>query len=558
MGVNAGGERTRGLAAALWVVFVILIVARDPTLFTNPRMRAEEGSLFYSRVHHGAGLFDSIWLDVGYCDAIPVLAAWTTAKFLPLELAPYGMMGFALLSLLIPLGLLLGSGMSSVATLGRRFLAGCAFLAVASGEETWLSTLSSKFHWAVVPLLLAGGTVGGDRGPNPPRWRAAFAVWSGFASILAAVLLPLFAWTAWRRKSRDFRWIAGGLLIGVALQSACVLLRAPSDTSLSGLSATSRLNWQAWSHVPASALFDGLLPSLIGKSAARACVEWGLQLVSDRATLALAIRMAAAGLLGGLLWVGCRAPVARWVLAAYVALAAQGILFGLGNQSHPLGIHVSNRYIIVPATLFAWGILTSWPHLRGARKALAGLLVAALLGTGVAEAVSNPVEAPDRPRWRDEVARFRADPGYAIRIVPTYWSMRLGPGFDRNAHVERVLMTSEPSKLELHVAAPKLGGELRIMIRGAAPQARGLIVAQPGKPLEPYALVEFPSVQTVLPLALGMGLRFDFEADARGEWSHTSPLKTGDMFEGFAWTLQAVQISPVLVVSDGVHLRLGR
>ena len=381
MELDARAASRRWSSLGLLAAGLILIVARDPSLFTDPRLRAEEGALFYSRAHHGVGLWDRTWLDVGYADAIPVLAAWTSAHVLPLESVPYGMLAFALASLLLPLALLAGSRAPLFADRPRTWLAALTVLAIAANEETWLSTLGSKFHWALVPIILGLEAARDQSSARPPWGRCALAALAGFVSVLCAFLLPAFVLPAWRRRDRNLGWLTASLGLGVAVQLGIAFGLSPSDEALDGLSAASRLHWQAWSHWPASALFEGLLPNLVGRAWAHEILRLGEAAGRQHALWAGAARLIALAVWMGLLSLGGRGESARFLRLAYLGLVLGVTLFGLGNHPHALGMHLASRYAMVPAILFAWMLLSTTPRPRSLAAGLSAVLVLAVLAT---------------------------------------------------------------------------------------------------------------------------------------------------------------------------------
>jgi hypothetical protein len=119
---------------------------------------------------------------------------------LSLTHAPFVTVAFALAVQLLLVALIAWSRAPFWGGPGRRMVGIVAVLAGAMTDEIWLTTINSQ-HW----LVLAGVLLLLEP-PDASRARAwaaiAILLVTGLSSPVAGVLLPLFAWRAWRTRTR--------------------------------------------------------------------------------------------------------------------------------------------------------------------------------------------------------------------------------------------------------------------------------------------------------------------------------------------------------------------
>jgi hypothetical protein len=121
-----------------------------------------------------------------------------------------------------------------------------------------------------------------------------------------------------------------------------------------------------------------------------------------------------------------RSP-AVWFFAGFVLVASVTYFGALGHRDMLLMIKVDGRYIYVPQALLSLSVLALAACLSGWRAALAWGVVAWLIVVGAVEYTRPWSYISDGPAWRSEVAKWRADPEYMMKIWPEGWVVGFKP-----------------------------------------------------------------------------------------------------------------------------------
>jgi hypothetical protein len=411
--------------------------ARQPAFFSEPRFWAEEGKVFFARA------WTTPWADMLvtapflYLSLYTNLAVTLAATVVPLEWAPLVTTLAALLAQTAPL-VFLAVAMAPEWRGERRYVAMAIVLFASLSDEIWLTTLHSHYYLALVAFLILLEPSDVSRG------RAiVYAALTGFAGLsgpVACFLVPLFAWKAYRSRSRVDLWQLGALsaatLVQVAVTLAHLLARHRSLGELltRGPRAGPPVPGIGFADFPCILWMKMIVLPVFGTGAADrfgdACesVARGHSIVTGPIFAVTALAYAAL-LLG---WFVAGTP-RRWrwpVAGSFVLIASLNILLSFGDKRNLLRTAAgSSRYAYVPGVVLLVLLLQNVHRDRGAlpsvRDVVAAVLLAAALVGGVVRYRDAVRWQASWPRWREEVEAWRKDPSYELRIWPRDWAIRL-------------------------------------------------------------------------------------------------------------------------------------
>lgn len=417
VGTAAPGAVRAGLSArtALLAGFALLVALRMPSIWPYGRLWAEEGT-FYLAYAWKEPLTDGLFaVHTGYMNLPASVATTLAVHLVALQHVPLFTVLVALALQLCPAVLLAVSGIRWLDDWRVLALALLVMAVPPFAEEVWLNTITSQFHiMLALAIILAA-----------PPGRGVVQGLQGTVLMLAplcgpggGMLLPLYLLRAWSDRSRA-RLMQALLLFPGALVQVLTVLSHPEPARMIGLNLRLVLPAITARQVilPLTGPF-GLRRFTLGWEAAFAAgvLPWWPAIVA----------VAAFGALAVLVW-KCRDAPTRWLFAAAMVLMLGSYAAALTPEgpAQLLVIGFGNRYYFAPAVLV--GLVLLGVALTGAPAGrVAGrVLVAWLLVIGVAWYPRAGAFYAHGPRWPDEVARWQADPTYAIGIWPADWGVTL-------------------------------------------------------------------------------------------------------------------------------------
>jgi hypothetical protein len=139
---------------ASFAIALLLILLREPSLFTRPQFWAEDGKLWYAQAYNG-GWLHSLTLPVsGYLCTLPRLAAGA-ALLVSFRWAPLVMALEGLLVQALPVPILLSARCRNWAPLPFRLLFVAVYVGIPNAREIHVLCTNSLWHLAVIEVLLA-------------------------------------------------------------------------------------------------------------------------------------------------------------------------------------------------------------------------------------------------------------------------------------------------------------------------------------------------------------------------------------------------------------------
>ncbi len=384
------------LPILLLTLAALLVTARDPTLFAQPRFWAEEATVYFRTAWLSSTWRALIAPHQGYFSLFANLAS-IVASWVPLEQAP---LVTTLLAALLPLVIVGAIAVSESPTLDsplKKAAAALACLLAGATGEIWLTTINSQH---CVPLLVFLILID-DKQKGWKRWAAqGLLVTLGLSSVAANFLAPLFlARYLQQRDKIDLKlfWLlvaTSSIQIGAIAYSAIAL--GPS----------------AYFHPSQSRVVSAADPV----ATLRRMLRYGLAypLFGGHGTLSTL----APWWLLVVVVLGWRSIAALW--AHWTALVLLTVLTVLGS----LGMQGGERYAYPGAVLVSLMLIhmacdprSRWPVRRLALLTwLASMLIWYLnFVPGLRQ-----VRHPDWPKWTQEVKRWRADPTHAMQAHPIW------------------------------------------------------------------------------------------------------------------------------------------
>ena len=412
-----------------WVLLLaaaLAMVLRAPVYLTGPSFWAEEGTLYFATAW-GHSLRESlVYRPAGYLLLWANLATTAAARLarggvLSLTHAPQVTVLFALAVQLLPVAVIACSRAPFWGGSIRRAIGILVVLVGVLTDEIWLNTVNSQ-PWlvlAAVLLLLE---------PLASRRRRAWAatgvlVLAGLTAPTTSALLPLFAWRAWRSRTRA-AVAQVGVLTGCALvQAGCVW-----SATRGGQQLPARTGGLDLGVFAATVWMRTLIVPLLGTGRAEDFGHLVARSGGIGATAGLLL-LALAALVIGWLARGLRAGERVAVVGAYVLVTTLTLLTAVGDKAMLLHTpSTSSRYVFTSGVLVLLMLLGC---IRGGAGVLRPIVCTLLLGLALVRGVTQYGGSvrwkPSWPVWAEQVRAWEADPRRPLKIWPPPWELSLPP-----------------------------------------------------------------------------------------------------------------------------------
>jgi hypothetical protein len=393
---------------------------------TEPSFWAEEGSLYFAAAWEHPLREALIYRPAGYLLlwanlATTVAAISVQRGLLQLSHAPQVTVLFALAVQLVPVAVIACSRAPFWGGSLRRTIGIVIVLTGVVTDEIWLNTVNSQPWLILAAALLLLEPAGGGRGR---AWAASgLLVLAGLTAPTTGALLPLFAWRAWRARTRAAVAQVGVLVICAVIQVWCLW-----SATRGGQPLPTRTGGIDLGVFAATVWMRTLILPLLGIPRAE---EFG-HLVTRVGGVGPALGLLLLALAGVLLWWlarGLRAGDRGMLVGAYVVVTTLSLLTAAGDKAMLLHTPwASSRYVFTSGVLVLLMLLGC---IRGGAGALRPTLCTLLLGLalfrGVLHYPGSVRWAPSWPRWPDQVRAWEADPRRPLQIWPPPWTVSLRP-----------------------------------------------------------------------------------------------------------------------------------
>lgn len=391
-----------------------LAALRLPSIWAHGRFQDEEATVFLAYAWHFPAtdaLFRTFagYLNLAANAATLALATLVKSGIINMEQAPYFTMLLGLSFQMVPILLVLTGSAPWLRSRGMR-LACALFIALTPGsDEVIANVIHIQFHLALSVAIILTLDV-------PQSWitRRLYALPLMLAPLCgpaAILLLPLFILRALLDQDAERWWQSIVLGLGSVVQLAIFYEDSPIRGTRPDLFTAA-----------AGTLLRLVFLPLLGSGMSD---QLALRLtLSQQSGLGLTLILAASSLLlfGSFLFFAMRRrSSSTWLLLACLAIAVPCFAFGLATSYRTFVLFPSAgpRYNYIPLLLLGFAVMSRIPEVSGVWRTI--LFGAAAMGftTAAVPYVRPSVDAAGRPIWPAEVARWRADPDYSLRVWGT-------------------------------------------------------------------------------------------------------------------------------------------
>lgn len=404
------------------VVVLALMIWRCPAFLVEPRFWAEEGKYYFESAYNNGFWHGMFAQHFGYFSLVPNVAT-AFATLLPLENAPLFTTYTAAVFQLLVCSVVIFGKSPLWDTVPRKLLVACGMLLLAPGE-VWLTTICTQYWLTIAAFLLLlepAVTTGLLR-----KWlyRSSILI-CGSTSVTACFMTPLYYYKAIRNREREVL-VQACILGGATLVQLAILF--------SSLGSESHLNARFGGNdfsLPKLAMLQLVWPftgnTVFDSGAVIALDEWfvskGLFLASMPRFSELVSALLISGLVTLLAWHYRKDRDRQLIVAAFLLTAVLSTVLSIRMASSP-------RYVFAPSVMLLVLFAAEF-GLEQARamKISVSVLLLVFMASGLREFRSGVYYNTYWPKWRDEVAIWRVQPGYRLQIWPqfrsTRWTMEL-------------------------------------------------------------------------------------------------------------------------------------
>jgi len=412
----------RRIIGGIFFLLLVLVFFRAPTLLLEPRLWAEEASVFLHYAYTHSFLESLLFVPqktAGYFLLVANLPATIAAHIFPLAYAPIVTTYFSLGILLTLFTLILWGHSSVWDTVGKKTLACLVVLfAPSSTGEVWLNSINAQVYCCMIAVCLLLEDL---RAVSPRRWWSyrVLLVFCGLSGVYTAFLGGMFLLKAWLEKSRE-ALIQVSLIACTSLIQVAVFLSLYFSNNISGKKLVSLNLGTTIQHVFLHQIAFPLLGPQWGQRLRSSLyaffTTWGDTVVTGSVLFA--------GILAvGYLYAVLYAILPRAHQYSQILLLGSYVFTATGTSVFSAGGVPGGRYAVASGVFLLWMLLNNLrfstldPRSTLCMVLLAGALVFGMMGYRTTGAQIFFACNANCPKWADELKRCEL----TSRCVLTVW-----------------------------------------------------------------------------------------------------------------------------------------
>ena len=395
-------------------IFIFLVVVRIPAILTDGRFWAEEGVVYFHAAWHQSWVDALFTIHTGYLNLIASAATLLALHLVTLEQAPLVTGAVACAIQILPAIILATSRIPWLKRWPTFTIALLLLLIPAGDSEVWLNSITSQFHLALcVGLILASEECSG----SVCLFRGVVLLVAPLAGPVSGALTPLFLLRAAVERSRVHLIQTALLAVPTSVQ-AVIVLTHPEPARTIGIGLPLLLAVIGIQNV--------ILPIAgASRTAPVAAAAYYSFMQSGISVFAILVGTFGIGALGIALyrW-GDRAALWLFVAGCALAVASYSTALTLGQPLYLL-IWSGGRYCFAPTVLFSLSLLGLAATRTLIRRMIPATLVIWMIYIGAGPYFNVADDHARGVNWKDEVAAWRRDPTYRLRMWPLGWPAKL-------------------------------------------------------------------------------------------------------------------------------------
>jgi hypothetical protein len=390
---------------AVIAAVIIVMVYREPSLFSSPRFWAEEGSIYFFEAFHSPWYQALFSAHRGYYSLFPNFATLLAARAVPLENAPLVTVIASFLAQLLPFVLVMFRLEGTLRPV-QQILLCLVIVFVAQMGVVWLNTITTQYHFAIVVFLIL--IAGHERVSH--GWTIADRVLvavCGLTGVIACFLLPVFIMRWLRERNRNLLVLT--LILGFAsVVQLFFMMFSQSDAPNRFVAPEGYLIAAFWAR-------DSLVLPVLGFRSGQALVPGPLALAAATAILTAAFIVA----------IRSSRRESILVLASFLIVSVLSLLGSLWMAG-------GWRYAYAPGVILMSLFVINGVDGQYRLVRIVSLFIVVLSLASWVPAYHRALEHwvnPNWPRWSEEVRMWRETPERPLRIWPQWrgaqWTVSL-------------------------------------------------------------------------------------------------------------------------------------
>ena len=404
------------------VAVILLIVWRCPAFLVEPRFWAEEGKYYFATAYNTGFWHGMFAQHFGYFSFVPN-AATAIATLFPLELAPLFTTYTAGVFQLLACSLVIFGKSPFWDTVPRKLLVAGGILLLSPGE-VWLTTICTQYWLSIAAFLLLLEPV--TPAGSLRRWcYRSCLLTAGLTSVTSCFLTPLYLLKAVRNRERELFVQVSILGAATLLQLGVLLLSLGNESHLNARFGGNdfslvklTLLQVVWPFIGRPVFDSGVVISLD---------EWffekGLYLSAMPRFSEVLCTIGILGFVMVLAWYYRKERERQLIAGAFLLTVVLSTLLSIRMASSP-------RYVFAPSVMLLVLFVGELDlQMAMVRKMCAVALLAVFIVSGMANFRRGVYYNTYWPQWTEEVAVWRAQPGYELQIWPQFrnahWTMEL-------------------------------------------------------------------------------------------------------------------------------------